>query len=770
MAQQVLDNNVLKSVQRGKINDNFTELYSQITPNFIAAPNTDITTALQAAISNTSNSVVAIVRPGVYTISPNVVNPYQAGTRACVDIDRNNLAIYLGPGVELRLAPNSQTNANGAVYGFVARSKTGIRTFGPGRLNMNSLNQSGWTSGYNQEAGGGIRGYHVANTSGNRDWIVSDWTIENTFGNPVNVYDDSKATGLDSDVYFRNLRCVNFGEGLQIIGAKLCGVFNCQLRDPLNNTVGDAFEFSVCNGFHAIGNSLIGGGTLAGSAFDCYSSREGVIIGNVVNGWNNAIGTTRAIGEQRVQNVRVVGNHFVNLRNGYASDDCEIYFTDNTWKNITEFPVFQVFGPVRDTCTITRSGSVATATVANHGYVTGDKVWILGANQPEYNGLRTITGVPSSTTFTYAVTGTPVTPATGTIRAKAHRALIVHSGDTIDNCSPPVIKNDAEFSFKDGHIINCTGGGIKLAGTTTGVQGMKVTISGNLIRDNGNVAIECASEDGSAFAPPARLINNTFERNGTSGTNVLAGANLGLTTNVFRRGNVGITDTRFALSDVQGFDCLWDASIGLWQDAGVTGASNNDPVLQWRSSQGSARTLAAPNNGARPTRHASGGIFGGAGKYLSLAGLNLPGPYTILVKIRTLNVTGGNIPYLAVDTGAGKVFLGAFQTFPFQYFADGDSARVDIVPTPYNSDVVGGYSIAANGDTLLYAPDQSIMSGEGSSAGSPRSGSSTLYVLDFGAATGSSAADATVPLLKVALFNRVLTAAELPAIYEELMK
>lgn len=68
--------------------------------------------------------------------------------------------------------------------------------------------------------------------------------------------------------------------------------------------------------------------------------------------------------------------------------------------------------------TITRSGTTATATVATepHGFVTGQTVTIVGANQTEYNGAKVIT-VTSPTTFTFTVTvtsGGPATPSTGT--------------------------------------------------------------------------------------------------------------------------------------------------------------------------------------------------------------------------------------------------------------------------------------------------------------------------------------------------------------------
>lgn len=64
---------------------------------------------------------------------------------------------------------------------------------------------------------------------------------------------------------------------------------------------------------------------------------------------------------------------------------------------------------------ITRSGSTATLTTSvTHTMETGDTVIVAGADQAEYNGTFTIT-VINDTSFTYTVTGTPATPATGSI-------------------------------------------------------------------------------------------------------------------------------------------------------------------------------------------------------------------------------------------------------------------------------------------------------------------------------------------------------------------
>jgi len=64
--------------------------------------------------------------------------------------------------------------------------------------------------------------------------------------------------------------------------------------------------------------------------------------------------------------------------------------------------------------TLTSAGGIATATISSgHAYRPDQVVLIAGAEQPEYNGqFRVLT--TTTTTFTFAVTGTPVSPATTT--------------------------------------------------------------------------------------------------------------------------------------------------------------------------------------------------------------------------------------------------------------------------------------------------------------------------------------------------------------------
>jgi hypothetical protein len=65
---------------------------------------------------------------------------------------------------------------------------------------------------------------------------------------------------------------------------------------------------------------------------------------------------------------------------------------------------------------VTRSSTTATVTTpVKHGLDDGQKVILTGADQSDYNGEKTIT-VASDSTFTFTVSGSPTTPATGTIK------------------------------------------------------------------------------------------------------------------------------------------------------------------------------------------------------------------------------------------------------------------------------------------------------------------------------------------------------------------
>lgn len=81
--------------------------------------------------------------------------------------------------------------------------------------------------------------------------------------------------------------------------------------------------------------------------------------------------------------------------------------------------------PFQDSVTITRVSTTASVAHTAHGLANGQKVLIEGAVQDEYNGIQTISNV-STNAYDYTVSGSPTTPATGTIISTA----VIISGTT----------------------------------------------------------------------------------------------------------------------------------------------------------------------------------------------------------------------------------------------------------------------------------------------------------------------------------------------------
>lgn len=72
--------------------------------------------------------------------------------------------------------------------------------------------------------------------------------------------------------------------------------------------------------------------------------------------------------------------------------------------------------PYQDSVTITHVTTTASVSHTAHGMANGDKVWIVGADQQEYNGVFSITNVTTNA-YDYTMASDPGTNATGTITA-----------------------------------------------------------------------------------------------------------------------------------------------------------------------------------------------------------------------------------------------------------------------------------------------------------------------------------------------------------------
>lgn len=98
-------------------------------------------------------------------------------------------------------------------------------------------------------------------------------------------------------------------------------------------------------------------------------------------------------------------------------------------------------------CTITRSGSTATVACTGHGYVVGDEVLILGANQSEYEGWFAVATVPDANSFTVTVSGTPATPATAELASI--RVVKLSPIDVGQNSVPTVASGSLTMSLPE---------------------------------------------------------------------------------------------------------------------------------------------------------------------------------------------------------------------------------------------------------------------------------------------------------------------------------
>ncbi|CAB4172430.1 hypothetical protein UFOVP935_12 [uncultured Caudovirales phage] len=156
-------------------------------------------------------------------------------------------------------------------------------------------------------------------------------------------------------------------------------------------------------------------------------------------------------------------------------------FENNMLTKITDadYPGWSTVTPT----SITRSGSTATVTLPSAvNWQSGSIVTIAGAAETNYNGSFSIT-VTDSTHFDYTVSGTPTTPATGTITATGGRTTV-----------PGVVYLDGYFFVMDENavIYNCAlsdptawgaldfitaaiepGGGVALAKTQNYVVALK---------------------------------------------------------------------------------------------------------------------------------------------------------------------------------------------------------------------------------------------------------------------------------------------------------
>lgn len=106
---------------------------------------------------------------------------------------------------------------------------------------------------------------------------------------------------------------------------------------------------------------------------------------------------------------------------------------------------------------LTRSGSLVTATLTSeHDLANGVEVTVSGATEPEYNGTYAVT-VISTLEFTYTISGTPTTPATGSPEYDVDLAAV--TVEALNTGTDTNLESGAQLAF-DTPIANADSPGI----------------------------------------------------------------------------------------------------------------------------------------------------------------------------------------------------------------------------------------------------------------------------------------------------------------------
>ena len=163
----------------------------------------------------------------------------------------------------------------------------------------------------------------------------------------------------------------------------------------------------------------------SGRNYDFYVNLEKVITqlfpdtatGDFLERWGSYMGVLRKPATQSSGKITATGtaSSVIPLGTQLASLSGKVYETTQTATIENQNISIQ---------SLTRVGQTVTATTtSDHLLTSNQSVDISGAVEPEYNGTYNII-VTSSTAFTYTITGTPSTPATGTIVANVDFASL----------------------------------------------------------------------------------------------------------------------------------------------------------------------------------------------------------------------------------------------------------------------------------------------------------------------------------------------------------
>lgn len=223
------------------------------------------------------------------------------------------------------------------------------------------------------------------------------------------------------------------------------------------------------------------------------------------------------------------------------------------------------------------------------------------------------------------------------------------------------------------------------------------------------------------------------------------------------------------LTAIANFRAWYKTTGQLWQNTAKTTAANaaGHAVRVWAPSAGTGPDISAPADGNRPTIGAAGGLIGnGTDRYMTSANIDLSASYTVLAKVKTASTNSAKA-YMGASVGADAFALRSNDA-ALDFYCNDDAAAT-VMATEYSVFVVIGWSVqSSNGNTTLWRPDGSTVSGNGSSGETSLSATSVLSILSgYGGSTAPAAAE--TPIYDLVIIDRIITAAEYLAVREQLL-
>lgn len=228
-------------------------------------------------------------------------------------------------------------------------------------------------------------------------------------------------------IIIRNCNFVGYsGTNAALLWNTSINIKNCNFianTDGTNNPAGVEIDGTVSS--PATFDNL----KFSGNDFDIlYSAATGDFTVQAVNGADPVTHNDTGTGTLSIENTVTVAVNVYDATDGSAVTGAAVLILAASGGSL----------PYQVSVGITSTGGTATVTHTSHGFSTGDKVVIKGANESEYNGLKTIT-VTGTNTYTYTISGSPTSPATGSPVATA---VILHGSTNGSG-----VLSDSGFSY-----------------------------------------------------------------------------------------------------------------------------------------------------------------------------------------------------------------------------------------------------------------------------------------------------------------------------------